>query len=186
MQTGLRGPERDPERGRDFGQRLVEEEMGDDDGPHPRIELAERSLHLVTIHDQRAGIPSRDLDRRGELDFDDTAATPPQDGQTGPDDDPVDPGIEPVGVAQARQIPPRLDECVLDRVARELRVPEDQASRRVQPRDDPADERGEGVMIALSGPLDESSLVHRRSPVSARPFDRARILRCRLNAKGSR
>ena len=71
------------------------------------------------------------------------------------------------------------DERLLDRVARELRVVEDQSGRRVQARDVPADEHGEGVMIASSGPLDENSLVHGRPPVVARPFGRARIVRCR-------
>ena len=48
----------------------------------------------------------------------------------------------------------------LDRVSRELGVPEDQAGRRVQPRDQPAGEDGEGVMIASHRSLDELSLVH--------------------------
>ena len=90
----------------------------------------------------------------------------------------MDPRVEPVGVAQPRQVPPRVDQCLLDRVARELRVPEDQPGGRVQSRDDPADEHGKGVMIARPGSLDENPLVHGRSTVPARPLDRARTLRC--------
>ena len=48
----------------------------------------------------------------------------------------------------------------MDRVARELRVPDDQAGYSVQPRKGRIDERGERVMIASSCPLDESLLVH--------------------------
>ena len=72
------------------------------------------------------------------------------------------PGVEPVRVAQARKIAPGANERVLDRVARELGVPDDEPSGGVQPRDGQVDERGEGVMIASPCPLDETSLVHVR------------------------
>src|SRR5690348_8333857 len=70
------------------------------------------------------------------------------------------PRVEPVGVAQPRQVPPRVDVRFLDGVARELRVVEDQAGGSVEARNGPADELGEGVMIARAGPLDENPLVH--------------------------
>ena len=74
----------------------------------------------------------------------------------------MEPGVESVGIAETRQVAPRSDECLLDRVARELRVPEDQAGGRVQPREVDVDERGEGVMLAPPRSFDESSLVHGR------------------------
>ena len=73
---------------------------------------------------------------------------------------PAQPGVEPVRVAQARQVAPGSDEGVLDRVARELAVSEDQSRRCVQPREGSAGDRGEGVMIAPSRSLDETTLVH--------------------------
>ncbi len=79
------------------------------------------------------------------------------------DDELAELGVELLGVAKCRQVPPGADETILDRVARELRVPEDQTGRRVQPRDGRAGERSEGVMIALLCPFDEVSLV-RDSP----------------------
>jgi hypothetical protein len=72
----------------------------------------------------------------------------------------MEPGVESIRVAQAPESPPGDEERLLDRVARELRVAEDQAGGRVQPRDGQVDERGEGVMIAPLSPLDESTLVH--------------------------
>ena len=48
------------------------------------------------------------------------------------------------------------------RVSRELLVPEDEPGDGLQPRDGPADERGERVMIAPACPLDEVPLVHGR------------------------
>jgi hypothetical protein len=56
----------------------------------------------------------------------------------------------------------RPDPCLLDRVSREIGVPEDQSGRRVQPRDGQVDEHGEGGGIALPCSLDETSLVHGR------------------------
>ena len=76
------------------------------------------------------------------------------------DDELAQPGVELVRVAKRRQVPPGADEPFLDRVARELRVPEDQSGGRVQPGDGRAGERGEGVMIALPRPFDEVPLVH--------------------------
>ena len=69
--------------------------------------------------------------------------------------------------------------------SRELRVPDDEAGRRVQPRKRPIDERGEGVMIALPRAFDERSLVH--DSLSLRPAARAGFERVwrQLSWKGS-
>ena len=75
-------------------------------------------------------------------------------------DQPTKPGLEAIRIAERGQVPPGGDEALLDRVPRELGVPVDQASRRVQPRDGSAREHGEGVMIAPHRTLDELSLVH--------------------------
>ena len=72
----------------------------------------------------------------------------------------MEPGLEAIRIAEGGQVPPGADESLLDRVSRELGVPEDEAGRRVQPRDEPAGEDGEGVMIASHRSLDELSLVH--------------------------
>ena len=45
----------------------------------------------------------------------------------------MEPGIEPVRITKSGQVPPGSHEGVLDRVARELRVPQDEARGRVQP-----------------------------------------------------
>ena len=85
-----------------------------------------------------------------------------RDVEAGVDGQTVEPGIEPVGVAQDPEVPPGPEESILDRVSREFRVPEDQPGCRVQPRDGQVDERGEGLMIAIPRSLDETSLVHGR------------------------
>ena len=160
MESRLGRTEWDAEGGCHLRQGLVEEVMGDDDSTHPRLETRERSLDLIPVDDERARVRDRNIRGRAELDLDDAPTPSAEDGQTGPDGDPVDPGVEPFGVAQPRQVPPRLDERILDRVARELGVPEDQTGRAVEPGDDPADEHREGVMIAFPCTLDETSLVN--------------------------
>ena len=72
----------------------------------------------------------------------------------------MEPGVEAFRIAQTGEMPPGSDVALLDRVARELRVPEDEPGRRVQPHDGRVDELGEGVMIAPLRSLDEKSLVH--------------------------
>src|SRR6516165_8765280 len=74
----------------------------------------------------------------------------------------MEPGVEPLGITQPRQVVPGPDQGLLDRIAGEIRIPEDEAGGPVQPRDGPMSQLGEGVMIALPRSLDESSLVHDR------------------------
>jgi hypothetical protein len=109
-------------------------------------------------------------EERNDLDLDRSPSTATSKIETCVDDQAVEPGIEPIGLTEASKVSPSSDEAILDRVARELRVPEDEASCRVQPRDGSADEHSEGVMIALPRSLDESSLVHVFLACPARPM----------------
>ena len=88
----------------------------------------------------------------------------------GVDDESTEPGIEPIGFPKLREIPPGSDQALLDRVACELRVAEDEPRRLIQPHDSRAGELGEGVMIASLRALHEPSLVHGRLVLSARPW----------------
>jgi len=89
-----------------------------------------------------------------QLDLDDPPAPVAGLVETGIDGQSIDPGIEPVGISKLPEIPPGSDQPLLDRVACELRVPEDEASGPVQPHDGCAGELGEGVMIASPRALD--------------------------------
>ena len=89
----------------------------------------------------------------------------------------MQPSVESVGVAKPRHVPPGGYQGVLDRVSRELAIPEDESCRSVQPRDSRANEHREGVMIALLRKFDETPLVHRRLS-SCAPGWRARMV-CR-------
>ena len=95
-----------------------------------------------------------------DLDLDRPPSTATREIETRIDGQAIDPGVEPIGLTKASQVAPGPEETLLDSIARELVVPEDQASGRVQPRDGRVNELGEGVVIALPRPLDELSLVH--------------------------
>ena len=56
------------------------------------------------------------------------------------------------GSRNPSQVLPGPEHPLLDRVARELGVPEDEAGGRVQAREAPTDEHAEGLMIALARP----------------------------------
>lgn len=88
----------------------------------------------------------------------------------------MQPGIEAIGVAQCPKVAPRPDERLLDRVAGQVGIAQDEEGGCVQPGETDIDERGEGVMIASPRSLDESSLIHGRltDPGRRDPSGRAR------------
>ena len=68
-----------------------------------------------------------------DLDLDRPPASPAGLVEAGVDEQAVEPGIEPVRITKPGQVTPGAHQGVLDRVARELGVPEDEARGRVQP-----------------------------------------------------
>ena len=68
-----------------------------------------------------------------DLDLDGAPAAPASFVEAAVHEESVEPGIEPVRVTKPGQVPPGSNEGVLDRVARELRVPQDESRGRVQP-----------------------------------------------------
>ena len=121
-----------------------------------RVE-SERAAKAAVARLDKAG---RDAGLAAEAHMLDSAASTASQVETRIDKQSVEPGIEPVRIAKSAQVLPCLERRLLDRVARELRVPEDQPGGRVQSRKVRADEHAEGLMIALACPLDETCLVH--------------------------
>ena len=99
------------------------------------------------------------MDRR-ELDFERSAAPLPSDVEAGVDGQPVEPSTQLVRVPKPAQVLPCPKRRLLDSIARELRVAEDQSGRCVESREMPADKRAEGLMVTLACPLEESPLFH--------------------------
>jgi len=120
----------------------------------------EAALKLVTIRHRRRLIADGWRRERLKVDFDGSAAATARSIETRVDREPMKPGIESIDVTQTSKVTPGSDVGLLDRVPRELGVPEDEAGDGFQLRDGRADQRGEGVMIASARSLDEFPLVH--------------------------
>ena len=173
MQPGLDRADRDRQGHRDVGQGHPQEVVQDDDRALLRIEVAHGLVDEVAIGKGAGHIGvGRRIDRE-QFHFDDATTSTPRLVEAGVDGQSMEPGVEPLGVTQTREIAPCSDQDFLDRVAGQLRIPEDETGRFVQPRDGSAGELGEGVMIAPPRSLDESSLVHGRLGFGA-PSWRAR------------
>jgi hypothetical protein len=76
----------------------------------------------------------------------------------GIDEEPVEPGVEPLDVAQRGQIPPGPDQCFLGCILREFGVAQDHASDGVQPIDGATGEHAEGLAVSASRSVDEFRL----------------------------
>ena len=74
MEPRLRGPHRDPKSRRDRGEREIEIEMEDDDGPGLRLEAGERPVELVAIGDAPGVVVDPGFDDGLDLDLDHAAA----------------------------------------------------------------------------------------------------------------
>jgi hypothetical protein len=134
------------------------------------IEPGKRGVDELTLSDGRGRIVVGGRIQRAELDLHRPSATATDEVETGVDGQSIEPGIEPVRVPETREVTPGPDEGLLDRVARELRVPDNESGCRVQPRERRVDEAREGVMIASLCSPDEVSLVHVRLGVRPPPW----------------
>ena len=156
MESRLGRAERDPGDPRHFGQRVFEEVVEDDDRPPVGVEGVERPLEQIPIDQLAAEVGRGGRVKGRELDLDHAPLAAAHQVEAGVNEDLMEPGVECDHVAQRGQVAPAANEGVLDRIPREVVVPDDQAGRRVQPRDGRAGQRREGVMIAPLRSLDES------------------------------
>ena len=185
MEARLDRSNRDVKGCRDLGQRHANEVVQDHDRPALLVEAAHRAVDEGSIRHGDGRIGSGRGEQWRDLDLDRSSPATARQVETRVDSQSIDPGIEPVRIAETPQIPPGPEQSLLDRVARELRVPEDQAGCRVQPRDGAADKLGEGVMIAMPCLLDEPSLVHGHLAWGRDPVGRVYILWRRQPWSGS-
>jgi deazaflavin-dependent oxidoreductase (nitroreductase family) len=132
----------------------------DDDRAMGRIEAPKRIVEQLTVGEVARNVGLGGSVKRRDLDLHHASTTAPSEIEAGVDEEAMNPRVEARRVPETGHVPPRADERVLDGVARELRVAEDQSSGRVQPPDGQVDQAREGVMIAFPRPFDETSLIH--------------------------
>jgi len=118
---------------------------------------------LVGIEDARQlVVVGHDAHHRGP-----PAPRPARRSIAGPDDQPVQPGIEPGRVAEAGQVAPGRPQRLLHGVLRVVMVPEDADRDREEPVDPVAGQRVEGIGVAAGRPSNQL-FVHRPSGVADR------------------
>ena len=174
-EAGLRRADRDAEGLGDGRNGHPDVVVEDQDGPLIGAQPPEAAFQLVAVGHQAREIADRRRAHRREFDFDRPSTLPPGNVKAGVDDQTMEPGVEAIWVAQARKVAPGSEVALLDRVARELLVPEDEAGDSLQPRDGRADEHAKGVMIAPPCSLDEFPLVHSH-PRDASIRPRSRVM----------
>ena len=136
-----------------------------DDGPELGFELPERVVDELPIRELGRFVSHGGHGDRRELDLDGSTLATSRHVETSIHGEPVQPWREPVRIAQPGQVSPCSHHRILDGVSREIAVPEDQPSCRIQPRDGRAGKHSEGVLVTLLCAPDEVSLVHGRSAV---------------------
>lgn len=141
--------------------------MQHDDRALGGVDGREHAFDVEGVGYPGRGVRDRCVVEGRELDFEESAAALPSDVEAGVDGQSVEPGTQPARVPKAAQVLPCPKRRLLDRIAREVRVTEDQPGRRVQSREVPADEHAEGLMIAPACPLDETRLVHAAPQIAA-------------------
>ncbi len=126
-------------------------------------QATEPALQLVAHGGQVLGVAVAGHLGRGHVDLHDPALPdPPGLAIAGVDEQPIEPGVEAVGVPDGADVQPGGHERLLDGIGRQVVAAQDQPRGPMQPIEGTRGKRGEGVMVAVPGPKDEVSL-HRTS-----------------------
>ena len=157
MQPGLGGPDGDLERIGRLAQRQADVEMQDQDRSLRVVEAPQPSFELIAVGELRHAIGLGRFDRHdGELRAPPAPVAPDVGARA--NEQPVQPGIEPLDVAQRRQVPPGSHQCFLGCILRKFGVAQDEASDPVQPIDGATSQDAEGLVVSASRPVDECRL----------------------------
>ena len=167
VEPGLGGPGRDPQGGGRLLDGEVEIEAKDDDRPMIDGQALEAALEQVARGELGGGVGLRGLDAQ-DGDGRRLASAALELVVHVVDEEPTEPGIEAVGVAQAGQVAPAGDERLLDRVLGAIGVAQDEARHGEEPVDDARHDHVERLPVALGCSLHERSL-HASLP-PARPI----------------
>ena len=120
--------------------------------------LEEGSFQLVSVGELGDVVARlRPFDRQGRQ-LDGAPEGSPDLVSAGVDEEPVQPGVEGAGVAQAPDLPPGLDEGVLDGILRGIPIAQDASRDRVQPVVCGGREGIERLVVASLCAFDESDV----------------------------
>jgi hypothetical protein len=129
-----------------------------DDGAQVVVERTEGPFDRVSISDARRKVAIVGVMDIDEFDLDRPAADPAEHVHAGMDEQPTEPGLEPIRIAKGRQVPPRANERFLDGILGPLGVAGDQPRDDIEPGGDGACQALERAMIPSLRLLHESSV----------------------------
>jgi hypothetical protein len=115
----------------------------------------ERPLDLVTIGEAGDIVVGIGSIERGDRHLEGTSPRPADLIGAGMDEESIEPGVEPLAVSEAAEIPPGPDERVLDGILRGIPIAKDPPRDRVQAMVCGGREVIEGLVIASLCALDE-------------------------------
>jgi hypothetical protein len=172
MESGLGGPDGDAKAVRYLGQREPEVVVEDEDGPLLDRQPAEATFELIAVVDGEdlAGVTAPF--GRKDVDVDGPATLPPRLGITLVDDDPMEPGLEPIGVAQRPELAPCGDERSLHRILGSIPVMQDATGDAHAAIADQPSQGVEGLDVALLRTIHERSM--HQALLASRPVRVAR------------
>ena len=141
----------------------------DEDRPLLRRHSPERAVERVARRDAEGRIRClRPVDRQ-HADVRGPAPRPPRFGVAGVDEDPVDPGVEAIDLAQLRKLPPGRDEGLLDGILGPPDVAQDPMRDDEEPIGRATGDGSECLFVPGSCRLDEGP-IHPVTPCSTRPW----------------
>ena len=168
MQPGLEGADGDVEDDRRLGIGQPQVVVDDEHGALLGGQAAKASLQLVAHGRLVLGVAKPTPDGGGHVDLHRvTLPGLPCLPIAGVDEQPMEPGVEAVGVADGANVQPGGHERLLDGIGRPVVAPQDQPRGSVQLIERARGQRREGVVVAVPGAKDEVSL--HRTPGSLRP-----------------
>ena len=127
----------------------------DDDRPVLDAESPEGEIELVPGGDARCLVGDTVPGARKQPKVAAVTSFATRFGIAGIHEEPMGPGLEPIGIPEARKMAPRVEQCLLRGVLGEVRVTQDPARHRVQRVTDAFDQLVERLFVAAHRQLDE-------------------------------
>jgi hypothetical protein len=163
VEAGTDGSRGNSEELGDLGWLVANEVAEDQDRPFIRLEPAEAAIELISVADGQELIRRcRAVDREDEQ-VRDPLALPAGFGNADIREQTVDPGVEPVRIAEARQVTPGDHQRFLQGVLGPVDIPEDPMCNREEAATAKANQVDERRLVALLSRLDEVA-IHRQLP----------------------
>jgi len=166
MEPGPKGPGRDAKELGDLRGLVAHEVAEHEDRPLIGVEAPKATVELVAIGEGQEIVGRRRIVEREHVQVCGPAALPAGVGDANVREEPVDPGIEAVRIAEVRQVTPGDHQRVLQGILGPIDVPENPIRDREEAIAARSDQVDKCRLVSSLGRLDEVA-IHRMLPVVA-------------------